>query len=386
MIICNNLLSDNISSILKRNCLSAMSVGLGNLGATCYMNSALQCICRIPVIAEYFKTNSYRTTVSKYGVNKNSQSLQGFLEQFSALTKALHDTEDTRAIRPLSFRKYFCVFHPQFRGAQQQDAHEMLLALLETLHDSLKIKVSINITGTVKNGVDERKMKAFDQYKKHLAVNGYSELNKWFGGQYESTVKCLECNQEFCTYDPFDCLSIEIPEGGSTLYDCLDAFVSTSELIKDEDNDNTYNCDKCKKRVNAKKNIKIWKTPDVLIIQLKRFNTHIKKMGNRYFAQTSKNNNFIKYPMELDMTKYNPEVLIECNKTGEPVKPILYDLMGVVEHSGALRGGHYTAKCRANTQTQEWQFYNDASVLPINRNIEEEVVNTRGYLLFYTRK
>ncbi len=359
-----------------------MSVGLGNLGSTCYMNSALQCICRIPIIAKYFVEDIYRSTVSKYGVNKTSQSLQGFLEQFSALTKALHDKEDTRAIRPLSFRTYFCAFHPQFRGAQQQDAHEMLVALLETLHDSLKIKVSINITGTVKNGVDERKMKAFNQYKGYLNSNGYSELNKWFGGQYESIVKCAECNEMFSTYDPFECLSVEIPENAQTLYDCIDAFVSLSELTED----NTYNCDKCKKKVNAEKNIKIWKTPDILIIQLKRFNTEVKQLGNRYFAQTSKNNAYIKYPMELDMTKYNPEALIESQTTQQAVKPILYDLMGVVEHSGALKGGHYTAKCRSDPQLNDWYFYNDASVGVINRNIEEEVVNTRGYLLFYTRK
>ena len=72
-----------------------MSVGLANLGNTCFFNSALQCICRIPVFAEYFLSGGFKSTVSKYGVSKNSKSLMGFLEQFSALVKALHDKQDT---------------------------------------------------------------------------------------------------------------------------------------------------------------------------------------------------------------------------------------------------------------------------------------------------
>lgn len=346
-----------------------MSIGLANLGNTCYANSALQCLCRISPIAEYFISDEYRSNISKYGLNRNSASYTGFLENFAALTKALHDQNDTRAIRPISFIKYFCLFHPQFRGAIQQDSHEMLVGLLETLHDAMKINVSINITGAVKSDTDERKMKALTQYKNFLGGSGYSILNEWFGGQFESNVVCDNCKANSYTYDPFDCLSVEIPDDANNLYDCLDAFGSPFKLTDDD----SYNCDKCKTKGNAMKQLKIWRTPNVLIIQLKRFSTKIVQHNNRMFATTSKNNRHIQYPMLLNFTKYN------SHDVSSPLT--LYDLVGVVEHSGELRGGHYTAKVKDSIG--EWYSYNDASVDKVS---SEEIVNTRGYLLFYTRK
>ena len=58
-----------------------------------------------------------------------------------------------------------------------------------------------------------------------------------------------------------------------------------------------------------------------------------------------------------------------------------YQLYGVVNHLGALGGGHYTAYCK-NAIDGHWYSYDDDRV----RLIEEtQIVTTNAYLLFYIR-
>jgi len=60
----------------------------------------------------------------------------------------------------------------------------------------------------------------------------------------------------------------------------------------------------------------------------------------------------------------------------------MYNLYGVVNHSGNVNFGHYTAYCK-NWKTGKWYHFNDSSVSEIS---ESEVVSNSAYLLFYERK
>ena len=70
--------------------------------------------------------------------------------------------------------------------------------------------------------------------------------------------------------------------------------------------------------------------PAVLTIHLKRFI----QRGYRI----EKSNKQISYPLELDMSPYSSKM---CINSGE--KGAMYSLYGIVEHSGKLNQGHYTA-------------------------------------------
>ena len=90
------------------------------------------------------------------------------------------------------------------------------------------------------------------------------------------------------------------------------------------DKDNLYRCENCREELEAKKKIEIYHLPQILIIQLKRFNNN------------KKVNNFIDYPLfDLDLNEYI--------KSEERVPK--YDLCGVINHFGSLDFGHYTAFC-----------------------------------------
>lgn len=58
-----------------------------------------------------------------------------------------------------------------------------------------------------------------------------------------------------------------------------------------------------------------------------------------------------------------------------------YDLYGVVNHQGALGGGHYTAYAK-NFVDDQWYYYDDERVRVVE---ESRVVSPSAYLLFYLR-
>ena len=74
---------------------------------------------------------------------------------------------------------------------------------------------------------------------------------------------------------------------------------------------------------------------------------------------------------------------------------LIYDLYGVVNHSGTLNFGHYTANC-FNEAHQKWFNYNDSSVTemkplkaggaPTEHHLKREIVTEKAYILFYRRR
>ena len=81
---------------------------------------------------------------------------------------------------------------------------------------------------------------------------------------------------------------------------------------------------------HAVKQYLICELPAVLTIHLKRFQQH----GYRL----EKSNKHVNFPLELDMSPYTSKMCVNANNS-----PVLYLLYGIVEHSGKLNSGHYTA-------------------------------------------
>ena len=125
------------------------------------------------------------------------------------------------------------------------------------------------------------------------------------------------------------------------------------------DDDNKYLNEKTKERENVYKCIKFWSFPDILIINLKRFN---KKMN--------KNRIFVDFPLEdFDLSKY----VVGYNK-----QSYIYDLYAICNHSGNVMGGHYTASIKG--KDGKWFLYNDTHITEINKS--NQLKNEKGILLF----
>ncbi|KAK2089503.1 Ubiquitin carboxyl-terminal hydrolase 16 [Saguinus oedipus] len=93
---------------------------------------------------------------------------------------------------------------------------------------------------------------------------------------------------------------------------------------------------------NAKKQMLISLAPPVLTLHLKRF----QQAG----FNLRKVNKHIKFPEILDLAPFCTLKCKDCDKNvAEENTRVLYSLYGVVEHSGTMRSGHYTAYAKART-------------------------------------
>lgn len=125
---------------------------------------------------------------------------------------------------------------------------------------------------------------------------------------------------------------------GITLDECLDEF-EKAEVLSEQD---MWYCPRCKEHRRASKKFDLWKTPDILIVHLKRFSN----AGWR----RDKLDVLVDFPIEgLDLHKR-----VLCQETG---KEEIYDLIAVDDHFGGLGGGHYTAYGR-NFVDGQWYNYN----------------------------
>jgi hypothetical protein len=107
--------------------------GLTNLGNTCYVNSAVQCISYVPLLRAYLLSAQYK---AKGDLNKDNPLGTGgrLLEEFADLLRTMWSARLGEK-SPTRFRSQLAKVNTQFSGADQQDAQEFLNYLLDVLHE-----------------------------------------------------------------------------------------------------------------------------------------------------------------------------------------------------------------------------------------------------------
>ncbi|XP_065605700.1 ubiquitin carboxyl-terminal hydrolase 19 isoform X5 [Cyrtonyx montezumae] len=181
----------------------------------------------------------------------------------------------------------------------------------------------------------------------------------------------VESKELECVEDPSSA-SEAARAGHFTLEQCLNLFTKPEVLAPEE----AWYCPKCKQHREASKQLMLWRLPNVLIIQLKRFSF-------RSFIWRDKINDMVDFPVRsLDLSKF-------CiGRKGEQQLP-MYDLYAVINHYGGMIGGHYTAYARLpndkNSQRSDvgWRLFDDSTVTTVD---ESQVVTRYAYVLFYRRR
>ncbi|EUB63006.1 Ubiquitin hydrolase [Echinococcus granulosus] len=325
----------------------ALRRGLKNMGNTCYMNSTLQCLLHTPQLWRFFI---------------KSQPFQGLLVQsFSDFVCEMSNHSLLEAYPPKVLKKSFDRLHPMFADGQQQDSHEFLMILLDSLHEE--------VNRSKKRELGKKHAEAEHASEEYLADLSWSRnrarddsvILDWFNGQLLSTVRCLTCNRCSHAFDEFMYLSLSIQGSDSTdLMRCIEEFFKSEELS----GENLWLCPQCKIPCEAVKTFGMWRLPEYLIIHLKRF---------RSYTTCEKIDSYVQFPL----TDLNLSAFIKSRT----VSVCTYDLYGVINHHGSVQSGHYTAFCFDLADNKWWNF-NDSRVTELS---EAEIPTRAAYVLFYKR-
>ena len=158
-----------------------------------------------------------------------------------------------------------------------------------------------------------------------------------------SNVTCKVCDHVSHTEYPFISLSVQLNMmKKETVNELINKFTSVENLM------DLIQCDACKQKQKSHKKLDIQTYPTILVVHFKRFH---------------------------GMIKNNVPVII--SKTIE-FGDIQYELFAICNHSGSIRGGHYTAACMKRDKT--WVMCNDNYVSDINILPTE---SAKPYLMFF---
>ncbi|XP_026532671.1 ubiquitin carboxyl-terminal hydrolase 49 isoform X1 [Notechis scutatus] len=419
-------------SIRRKPLMTPGVTGLKNLGNTCYMNSILQVLSHLQKFRECFLTLDLceteellaKTVIGKSRISgklvtgstptelgRNDQlgsfgrqSLSVGLNGGSSISKSLELIQPKEpsskhislchelhtlfrvmwsgkwaSVSPFAMLHSVWSLIPAFRGYDQQDAQEFLCELLDKVQQELESE-----------GTKRRILIPFPQRK--ITKQVLKVVNTIFHGQLLSQVTCITCNYKSNTVEPFWDLSLEFPERYHSinkgivplnqtecmLTEMLAKFTETEAL-----EGRIYACDQCNRKrrksspkplilSEAKKQLMIYRLPQVLRLHLKRFRwsgrNHREKIGVH-----------VLFDQVLNMEPYC------CRDTFSSLgkETFVYDLSAVVMHHGKGFGsGHYTAYCY-NTEGGFWVHCNDSK---LNVCSVEEVCKTQAYILFYTQR
>ncbi|CAB4058031.1 USP9_24 [Lepeophtheirus salmonis] len=307
-------------------------VGLKNAGATCYMNSVLQQLYSIPGIAD--------AILSENKDEDSDKEEESIFHQLQVVFGYLLESK-LKFYSPETFWKCFKLFGRPVNVREQQDAFEFFTQIVSQVDD-------------------------------YLSLN---KRNKVFAPRLEGIFSdqkiCQGCPHRYEREQMFTALNL--PVTTNNLVESLDQFVK-GELLE---GDNAYYCEKCGTKRNAIKRMCIRSCPSTLVIQLKRF--HYDWESNRAL----KFDDYFQFPMKLDMGPYTSDGIRQKNKNDKKKKAtspcsILYDLCGVVVHSGQASAGHYYSFVRKRKSNGKWYKFNDTTVEEFELNEESLVAECFG--------
>ncbi|KAF7664281.1 hypothetical protein LDENG_00182870 [Lucifuga dentata] len=304
------------------------------------------------------KTMDAESTLSSYGIQHifrgEANKYYGLINQGStcylnSVLQVLFMTEDFREAVD--------------RHTRERPDSQCIDRQLKILFDDLKGDTAHTKPITDKLGI-QRVCEQRDaaEYIENILNMTSHESSEIFHGQLTHRNVCSECGTDMMADGPFWSLPLPLTDSFNDAYSVEEGI---REFFRDSEitGDNQMYCDMCDAKADATIKCEMKHHPEVLMLLLKRF-----EFDYRYMAYV-KNNRNVDIPHILQI----PE-----NQR--------YKLYAVVDHSGDLRSGHYTATIQP-PHDETWFSFNDAYVRPIGQPFQGRTTEKshNAYLLFYKK-
>ena len=347
------------------------SLGLDNVGATCYMNATLQCLAHIKRITEH---------IINYREDKKLKDTKKFKlsEAYSEVVYEIWLPKDPKkkSFAPNRFKKVLGEMNSLFAPTAANDAKDLLIYFIEQMHTELNQSKETNLNLVMPDNMnpmdhqDVLKCFAEEFMKKYNSV-----FSHYCYGSNVSVTHCNGCNVQKFSYQCFSFIIFPLLEAkkhcvisgrlnplnyNNYILNIEDCFLYNQKLEFFTGNNQMY-CNICQASKDSSMQTRISTAPLILILILNR------GKGNLDFKEP-----FIFWEI-IDLRNY-----VEF-----PQPDNFYFLSGVVSHMGdSGPSGHFIAFCRMSPNSK-WYCYNDSIVSESNFN----EINTRGtpYILFYQK-
>ena len=346
------------------------TVGLQNIGATCYMNATLQALSNTDKFTEYF--------LNIYHSNPSDTSKRMSNEMYKVLYNLWSNTKKTGDYAPNDFKTALSEENPLFAGVQANDSKDLINFLLERFHHELNNPGPKNNTNVI-NAVNQlNEMETFQAFVNEYFTDNKSIITDCFYGLLETKSKCSGCNYVKFNFQIYSFLEFPLMDvnkymymngrktyyytqdasGGSgpdvNLYECFDYHQKVDYM----NGLNQMYCNICSGNRDTCYNSNLYSLPNYLIINLNRGKGAVYKCN-------------VKFPETLNLLNY---VSFKDGIT-------TMKLYAVICHLGpSSMSGHFIAYCK-HRQTHKWYCYNDSAVTECKD--QQEFYKGMPYILFY---
>ena len=197
---------NDLNTILKPNYNHGVCGG-HNLGNTCFMNSSIACLSNSTELTTYFLTQKFKddiNTQNKEGLGgKLSNAWYKLLQEYWMSGNTVGNPSNVKAQVAKKVRK--------FSGFNQQDSNEFITEFLSILSEELNKNDKKNYVELKEKGEKESDLECAIRFWKVYLERNDSIITDIFSGLLKSELICNSCGYNNITFDPFNTLTLPIP-------------------------------------------------------------------------------------------------------------------------------------------------------------------------------
>ena len=119
-------------------------IGLQNVGATCFMNSTLQCLSQTKGLTNYFLDEKNKQTILNNNIAKKNPNEYQLSPVYLELIQNLWKDKGPKYYAPYNFMNRVNAMNPLFQKGQAGDAKDFIIFVLEQMHRELKKPLNLN--------------------------------------------------------------------------------------------------------------------------------------------------------------------------------------------------------------------------------------------------